>query len=105
MEIIETTAFTRRISNLLTDDEYAALQGLLTIQPDLGAIIPGGGGIRMMGWGTKQRGKSGGVRVIYYWVVSHDLIYMLTAYAKNEQSDLSPSQLQILKQLVEEEFS
>lgn len=105
MEIIETTAFTRRISNLLTEDEYAALQGLLTIQPDLGAIIPGGGGIRKMRWGTKQRGKSGGVRIIYYWVVSHDLIYMLIAYAKNEQSDLSPSQLQFLRRLVEEEFS
>ena len=105
MEIIETTAFTRRISNLLTDDEYAALQGLLTIQPDLGVIIPGGGGLRKMRWGARQRGKSGGVRIIYYWVVSHELIYMLTAYSKNEQSDLSPSQLQILRRLVEEEFT
>ncbi len=105
MEIIETTAFTRRISTFLTDDEYAALQGALTIQPDLGAIIPGGGGIRKMRWAAKQRGKSGGVRIIYYWVVSHDLIYMLTAYSKNEQSDLSPSQLQFLRRLVEEEFS
>lgn len=105
MEIIETSAFTRRISNLLTDDEYAALQGLLTIQPDLGAVIPGGGGIRKMRWGAKQRGKSGGVRIIYYWVVSHDLIYMLMAYTKNEQSDLSLSQIQLLRRLVEEEFS
>jgi hypothetical protein len=29
---------------------------------------------------------------------------MLTAYSKNEQTDLSPSQLQFLRRLVEEEF-
>ncbi len=94
MEIIETTAFTRRISNLLTDDEYAALQGLLTIQPDLGSLIPGRSGIRKLRWAARHRGKSGGVRIIYYWVVSQDLIYMLTAYIKNEQTNLSPLQLQ-----------
>ena len=74
MEIIETTVFTRRISVLLTDDEYADLQGLLTIQPDLGDIIPGGGGIRKLRWAAKQKGKSGGIRLIYYCVVSQDLI-------------------------------
>jgi mRNA-degrading endonuclease RelE of RelBE toxin-antitoxin system len=105
MEIIETTAFTRRISILLRDDEYAALQGLSTIQPDLGVLIPGGGGIRKLPWAAKRRGKSGGIRIIYYWVVSQDLIYMLTAYSKNEQVDLFPSQLQFLRRLVEEEFS
>ncbi len=105
MEIIETTAFIHRILNLLTDEEYAALQGLLRIQPDLGSLIPGGGGIRKLRWATRHRGKRGGASIIYYWVVSHDLIYMLTAYAKNEQTDLSPSQLQFLRRLVEEEFS
>jgi hypothetical protein len=105
MEIIETTAFTRRISALIPDDEYAALQGLLTIQPGLGDLIPGGGGIRKLRWAAKQKGKGGGIRVIYYWVVSHDLIYMLTAFSKNERVDLSQSQIRFLRGLVEEEFS
>jgi hypothetical protein len=78
---------------------------LLTIQPDLGALIPGGGGIRKLRWAAKQRGKSGGIRIIYFWVVSHELIFMLAAYPKNEQVDLSASQLQFLRRLVEEEFS
>jgi hypothetical protein len=105
MEIIETTAFTRRILILLSDEEYAALQGLLTVQPDLGALIPGGGGIRKLRWAAKGRGKSGGIRIIYYWVVSHDFIYMLTAYSKSELTNLTPSQLQFLRRLIEEEFS
>ncbi len=105
MEIIETTAFTRRILNLLSDDDYAAIQGLLRIKPDLGSLIPGGGGIRKLRWAARHRDKRGGVRIIYYWVISRDLIYMLVAYAKNEQSDISPSQLQFLRRLVEEEFS
>jgi len=104
MEIIETTAFTRRISFLLADEEYAAVQGLLTIQPDLGALIPGGGGIRKLRWAARQKGKRGGIRIIYYWVVSQDLIYMLTAYSKNELTNPSTSQLNFLRRLVEEEF-
>ena len=45
MLFVETSAFTRSLTTLLTDDEYAELQDDLIERPDLGAVIPEGGGI------------------------------------------------------------
>ena len=61
---------------------YAALQTFLSARPDAGDIIRGTGGIRKIRWGTKGRGKRGGSRIIYYWLVSEDEIYLLTLYRK-----------------------
>lgn len=90
---------------LMTDDEYAVLQFGLATRPDLGVLIPGGGGIRKFRWGRAVQGKRGGIRVLYYWHVSGERIYMLVVYAKNAQGNLTAQQLKVLRQLVKEEFS
>ncbi|MGB7922443.1 MAG: type II toxin-antitoxin system RelE/ParE family toxin [Pyrinomonadaceae bacterium] len=104
MVIIETSIFTRRVDELLTDDEYRLLQSELIHRPDLGKVIPGGGGLRKLRWALPGRGKSGGARTIYYWVVDRNTILMLYAYAENELSDLTPKQVETLRKVVEEEF-
>jgi hypothetical protein len=50
------------------------------------------------------RGKRGGSRIIYYWHGGEGTFYMLFAYPKNAQEDLTPSQVRVLRRLVEEEF-
>jgi hypothetical protein len=50
------------------------------------------------------KGKRSGLRVIYYWHVSGSLIYMLLAYSKDAQDDLTSSQARFLTRLVQEEF-
>jgi len=50
-------------------------------------------------------GKRGGARVIYYWAVLDSRVFMLLAYAKNEQENLSKDQLKVLRNLVEKEFT
>jgi hypothetical protein len=106
LEFFETTVFSRQITSLLEDREYAALQGALVVDPEAGNLIPGSGGLRKIRWNEKRRrkGKRGGVRVIYYWYGAGEVIYMLLAYSKGERDDLSPSQKRKLKQLVAEEF-
>ena len=104
MVIIETSIFTRQIQQLLADDEYRVLQAALVNHPDAGAIIPGSGGLRKVRWSQPGRGKSGGIRVIYYWVVDQERILMLLAYAKNEQENLTPKQVKILRDIVESEY-
>ena len=104
MKIIETPIFTKRISSLLIDDEYRNLQNELILNPDKGKIIRGSGGLRKIRYGVSGRGKSGGVRIIYYWIMKRDTILMLLIYPKNEQDNLTPSQLKILKSLVEKEL-
>jgi hypothetical protein len=101
MEIIETTGFTKTIIKLMPDDEYKMLQNYLIGRPDAGAMIVGGGGLRKIRWSVPGRGKSGGIRTIYYW--DHkDSIYMLLCYQKNEQENLMPKQLSSLRTYVKE---
>ena len=104
MVIIETTFFTRQIQRLLSDEEYRQLQADLVNHPEKGEIIQGSGGLRKTRWSAQGRGKRGGIRVIYYWIVKQDKILMLMAYAKNEQENLTPEQVKILRQIVESEY-
>ncbi len=104
IQIIETPVFTARITDLLLEDEYRALQLALVLRPEQGALIRGGGGLRKLRWGVRGRGKRGGVRVIYYWSPAQETTYMLFAFAKARQSDLTSKQLQILRKVVREEL-
>lgn len=104
MELIETSIFTRQITALLDDKEYGAFQSRLAANPDLGALVKGGAGIRKIRVAVGSRGKSGGARVIYYWAVRRDLILLLYAYPKNVSADLTPKQVAQLAKLVKGEF-
>jgi len=104
MKIIETAIFTKKINSLLTDEEYRNLQNELILNPEKGKVIRGSGGLRKIRWGLPGRGKSGGVRIIYYWILKRNTILMLLAYSKNEQDNLTPLQLRTLKSLVEKEL-
>lgn len=105
MIIFETPVFTKQIQKLLSEDSYAEFQEQIRFDPECGDLIKHSGGLRKVRWGAEGRGKRGGIRVIYYWFTSTDSAYMLLAYAKNEQSDLTADQLKILKYLIEEELS
>jgi len=80
------------------------LQLALLVRPGLGALIRRSGGLRKIRWSLTGRGKRGGLRVIYYWDEASETFYMLYAYPKNEQEDLSAQQLRVLRRLVREEF-
>lgn len=101
MVIIETRIFTRRIKELMDDDEYRALQETLVNRPDMGDIVQGTGGLRKIRWTQEGRGKSGGVRVIYYWMTENEQLYMLYVYQKSKQEDLTAEQKKDLKSIVE----
>lgn len=104
MIIIETRVFTRQVVDLLTDEEYSALQTLLILNPTAGTIIVGSGGLRKIRWRASGRGKRGGSRVIYYWATQQDHLLMLLIYPKDEQSDLTQDQLKKLRAVVESEY-
>jgi mRNA-degrading endonuclease RelE of RelBE toxin-antitoxin system len=99
----ETSGFTQQVTDLLSDDEYAELQSALVANPELGDKIKGTGGLRKVRWAstTKGKGKRGGVRVIYYWLVQSDQIAMMFMYGKDEQDELTSEQRKRLKELLE----
>lgn len=104
MQFVETPVFTVTLRRHLDDDTYRALQLALLLRPTQGPIIQGGAGLRKLRWAVPGRGKRGGVRLIYYWEPESQTFYMLYLYGKNEQGDLTPTQLKILAKLVREEF-
>lgn len=104
MVIKETTVFTKQVKQILDGESYRLLQLRLVADPEAGALIPGTGGLRKIRWQGSGRGKRGGVRAIYYWATSADVLLMLVVYAKKERDDLSPAQKKALAALVREEF-
>lgn len=66
MVFVETTLFSKLLPEYLSDDAYRSLQNYLIERPDAGAIIQRSGGVRKVRWAAGGKGKSGGVRVIYY---------------------------------------
>jgi len=102
MVFVETATFSRLLSPLLDDDGYASMQQVLIDHPDTGDLIQGGGGIRKLRHALPGRGKSGGVRVIYYWHAANSLIYMLLIYPKSKKEDLSDREVAVLRDLVKQ---
>lgn len=102
MIFIETPTFTRLISAMLEEDEYAKLQEELVKRPDAGDVIKDGGGIRKLRWKRAGTGKSGGIRVIYYWITEDNQILMLVAYPKNAKENLTDKETAMLRKLVKE---
>ena len=104
MLIIETSVFTSQIRTELDDESYRLLQVELARNPEAGALIRRTGGIRKIRWAARGRGKSGGIRVIYYWHRLGESLLMLLAHSKNMQDDLTPAQRKVLRDLVKEEL-
>jgi len=104
MRFVETPVFTRVIQRHLDDARYRDLQIALMLRPEQGPIIRGSGGLRKVRWSAAGGGKRGGLRVIYYWAPRERAFYMLYAYTKAEQGDLTSAQTRMLGRLVREEF-
>ena len=99
MEFIEAAAFTKYVYDYLSEEEYSGLQSFLLQYPEAGKVVRGSGGVRKVRWAISGRGKSGGVRVIYYFKRQDDEIWLLTIYSKSEM-DTIPAH--ILRQIAKE---
>jgi hypothetical protein len=106
MEFLDAPAFTRYVSDYLTDDDYRELQRRLAAAPEQGDVIPGTGGFRKLRWTDPRRGKGrrGGLRVIYYYFPGEHQIWLITLYDKDEASDLTPKERQALRSAIEIEL-
>jgi hypothetical protein len=102
MEFEELSGFTKAVLRLLDDGSYSQLQYTLVERPDAGPIIAGSGGLRKIRWARSGGGKSGGVRVIYYWWVEGSGILLADIFPKNEKENLSAAELAALRKKLEE---
>lgn len=99
---VELPSFMARWKALgLTDDDLRRLEIELLDNPKVGAVLQGTGGVRKVRFAFENRGKSGSVRVIYIDFEVYEKIFLLTAYAKADQANLTKKQRNDLKGLVE----
>ena len=102
MVFVELTPFIAFRREHWTDEDLRGLQNFLLAAPDAGDVIRGGAGLRKLRWSVQGRGKRGGARVIYYRYVPGDRIYLIYAYVKSEQTDLTPDQIKVLADLMKD---
>ena len=100
MEFRRLLTFERSASGLLTEADVMELEIALMLRPEAGALISGGKGLRKIRRPLSGRGKSGGARVIYYYISNNATIYLVFAYAKNRQPDVTKDQLATLTKFV-----
>jgi hypothetical protein len=99
ISVVETPEFLSTTRKLMSNEERALLVDYLAYNPTAGDLIPGTGDVRKLRWGLEGRGKRGGARVIYFHHDAGMPLVALTAFAKNEQADLSQRDRNDFRQL------
>ena len=98
---IEVPLFSKRWKEIgLGEEELQALQIMLLKNPESGPVMEGTGGIRKVRFPVKNRGKSGSVRVCYTDFAEYEIIYLITAFEKKDQENLTDDEKNVLKKLV-----
>jgi len=98
--VAETLEYMRCADRLLSAADRMDVVAYLAANPKAGDLMQGTGGVRKLRWGRGGRGKSGGVRVIYYFHSDAMPLYLLTVFGKNERANLSKAERNALAQLV-----
>lgn len=98
--IAELPSYARLASKLLDQQERQDLIAYLANNPEAGDIMEGTGGVRKLRWSRGSQGKSGGVRVIYYYHDARMPLYLLTLFAKGDKANLTKAERNELVGLV-----
>ena len=103
MEIIRTSTFSKAIAKLkVSAAELEALEGEIASTPLAGDVIQGLKGVRKIRFAYGGKGKRGGGRCIYLVLAVEDSIYLLLAYGKSKQTDLSSKQRKDILAFIED---
>lgn len=101
MEIVRTRIYKRKIGKLLSHAEALAAEDDIATHPEKWPVVQGTGGIRKARAARGSSGKSGGVRIMYYFWATETVLYLLDVYPKNEQANISSADKKILKSVIE----
>jgi hypothetical protein len=97
--VAELPEFIRIADKLLNLNERQDLDRYLASHPKTGDLMEGTGGVRKLRWRSGDHGKSGGVRVIYYFHDDQMPLYLLTLFAKGDRANLSKAERNELAEL------
>lgn len=102
LTFVEVKVFEEDRKKWMSDDEYQKFQAYLLEHYEQGDVIPHSGGCQKIRWKQENnnKGKRGGVRVIYYVRRANNLIYLITMYNKSEKDNLSEKEKAIIRMIV-----
>jgi hypothetical protein len=103
VKIVRTTLFNKSLKKLgASRIDLDRLEKEIAANPEMGDVIKGLGGARKGRFSMGGKGKRGGGRAIYVLVRTADTAYLLLAYSKTDQDDISEPQRKALAQVVKE---
>jgi hypothetical protein len=98
-EIVSLSGYESQASALLNEEERMAMEFYIACAPEGHPGIPGAGGFRKARWARRGKGKSGGFRVVYFFLAKPGRIYMAAIYAKSRKETLSAADQNVLARL------
>jgi hypothetical protein len=99
VKIVPLPRYEKRIKRLLAASERMAMELSVAAQPLGYPVMPQTGGCRKARWARASRGKSGGIRAVFYYYLTGGTVYMIDAYPKNEKENLTDAEKNDLKKL------
>ena len=100
MQIVTTKIYRRKVKKLLTEDERRTAEDGIATDPLRWPVVAGTGGVRKARAARGSSGRSGGVRIVYYHWSDRETLFLLTAYAKGRQADLTAADKKALRELI-----
>jgi len=86
----------------LDDEDRRLLENEIIKNPHTGTVIRGTGSLRKMRFALENKGKSGGVRVLYVNFVVFERVYLVTAYPKGKKEDITEEERKLYKKIIEQ---
>ncbi len=96
--VIETPTFTKQASKIWGDEEKEDFITWIATHWNEGDVISGSNGARKVRWARQGGGKSGGGRVIYFYLDENDALLLVAAYPKNRRETMKGHEVRGLKQ-------
>lgn len=88
-----------QVSALLDPDERMAMEFFIACRPEDHPIIAGTGGFRKARWAREGQGKSGGLRIVYFFISPPGRVYMASIFAKSRKETLMAEEENLLAKL------
>jgi hypothetical protein len=104
VQVKATPKFMQLVRKAMACEKLQELIDWLTLHPEAGVLISGTGGIRKIRWqtGNNNKGKSGGVRVLYYYDKHVLIVLLITLYRKSDKENIDASEKVYLKKILPE---
>ena len=97
--LVEVPPFPRQVAACLSEKDLDDFKFFIATHPRAGTRLRGTGGLRKLRWATGSRGKSGGVRVVYYYHDDSMPLFLLSVFAKSGRESLTAQERKCLRQL------